>query len=43
MCNYYIFREGLGEGYDGDVAFASALDTFAGGNNDPLGVSFGGI
>ncbi|XP_057518772.1 ADP-ribosylation factor GTPase-activating protein AGD3-like isoform X1 [Amaranthus tricolor] len=36
------YTEGLGEGYDGDVAFASALDTFAGGNNDPLGVSFGG-
>ncbi|XP_021726895.1 ADP-ribosylation factor GTPase-activating protein AGD3-like, partial [Chenopodium quinoa] len=36
------YTEGLGEGYDADVAFASALETFAGGNNDPLGVSFGG-
>ncbi|XP_010685091.2 ADP-ribosylation factor GTPase-activating protein AGD3 isoform X2 [Beta vulgaris subsp. vulgaris] len=36
------YTEGLGEGYDGDVGFASALETFAGGNNDPLGVSFGG-
>ncbi|XP_021716096.1 ADP-ribosylation factor GTPase-activating protein AGD3-like [Chenopodium quinoa] len=36
------YTEGLGEGYDADVAFASALETFAGGNNDPIGVSFGG-
>lgn len=36
------YTEGLGEGYDADVAFASSLETFAGGNNDPLGVSFGG-
>lgn len=43
FCYHHDFREGLGEGYDGDVGFASALETFAGGNNDPLGVSFGGI
>lgn len=30
-----IFSEGLGEGYDGDIAFASALETFGGGYNDP--------
>lgn len=37
-----ICREGLGEGYDGDIAFASALETFGGGHNDPIGVAFGG-
>lgn len=37
-----MFREGLGEGYDGDIAFASALETFGGGHNDPIGVAFGG-
>ncbi|XP_074316507.1 ADP-ribosylation factor GTPase-activating protein AGD1-like isoform X2 [Silene latifolia] len=36
------YTEGLGEGYDGDIAFTSALEAFAGQNNDPLGVSFGG-
>ncbi|KAK9668971.1 hypothetical protein RND81_13G099900 [Saponaria officinalis] len=36
------YTEGLGEGYDGDIGFASALESFGGGNNDPLGVSFGG-
>uniref|UniRef100_M0ZQD7 ATP binding protein n=1 Tax=Solanum tuberosum TaxID=4113 RepID=M0ZQD7_SOLTU len=36
------FREGLGEGYDGDIAFASALETFGGGHNDPISVAFGG-
>lgn len=35
--------EGLGEGYDGDIAFASALETFGGGHNDPISVAFGGI
>ncbi|KAF2312800.1 hypothetical protein GH714_040498 [Hevea brasiliensis] len=37
-----ICIEGLGEGYDGDVAFASALETFGGGHNDPICVAFGG-
>lgn len=37
------FREGLGEGYDGDIAFASALETFGGGHNDPISVAFGGM
>lgn len=36
------YTEGLGEGYDGDIAFASALETFGGGHNDPIGVAFGG-
>ncbi|KAK6920447.1 Pleckstrin homology domain [Dillenia turbinata] len=35
-------REGLGEGYDVDIAFASALENFAGGLNDPLAVAIGG-
>lgn len=37
-----ICREGLGEGYDGDIAFASALEAFGGGHNDPICVAFGG-
>lgn len=36
------YSEGLGEGYDGDIAFASALETFGGGHNDPISVAFGG-
>ncbi|GAB4860352.1 hypothetical protein Ancab_035511 [Ancistrocladus abbreviatus] len=36
------YTEGLGDGYDGVIAFASALETFGGGNHDPLGVEFGG-
>lgn len=40
---FSYFREGLGEGYDGDVAFASALETFGGGHNDPICVAFGGM
>ncbi|KAL6567921.1 ADP-ribosylation factor GTPase-activating protein agd3 [Orobanche gracilis] len=36
------YTEGLGEGYDGDVAFASALETFGGGHNDPISVACGG-
>ncbi|RVX17991.1 ADP-ribosylation factor GTPase-activating protein AGD3 [Vitis vinifera] len=35
-------REGLGEGYNGDVAFANALEAFGGCHNDPLSVAFGG-
>lgn len=37
------YREGLGEGYDGDIAFASALEIFGGGHNDPISVAFGGM
>ena len=36
------FREGLGEAYDGDIAFASSLEIFGGGHNDPISVAFGG-
>ncbi|KAK4436761.1 ADP-ribosylation factor GTPase-activating protein AGD3 [Sesamum alatum] len=39
-CRKYI--DGLGEAYDRDIAFASALETFAGGHNDPISVAFGG-
>ncbi|XP_027122773.2 ADP-ribosylation factor GTPase-activating protein AGD3-like isoform X1 [Coffea eugenioides] len=36
------YTEGLGEAYDRDIAFASALETFGGGHNDPISVAFGG-
>lgn len=36
-------RDGLGDAYDTDAAFASALETFAGGHNDPISVSIGGM
>lgn len=36
------YSDGLGEGHDRDAAFASALETFGGGHNDPTCVSFGG-
>ncbi|THF96082.1 hypothetical protein TEA_016137 [Camellia sinensis var. sinensis] len=35
------YTEGLGGGYDGDIAFASALENFGGGHNDPISVAFG--
>ncbi|PSR89416.1 ADP-ribosylation factor GTPase-activating protein [Actinidia chinensis var. chinensis] len=35
------YTEGLGEGYDRDIAFSSALETF-GGHNDPTCAAFGG-
>ena len=41
--SFSAYSEGLGEGYDGDIAFASALETFGGGHNDPISVAFGGI
>jgi Arf-GAP/coiled-coil/ANK repeat/PH domain-containing protein len=34
---------GLGEAYDGDIAFASALETFGGGHDDPISVAVGGF
>lgn len=37
-----IHRDGLGEAYDRDISFASGLETFAGGHNDPISVAFGG-
>lgn len=36
------YTEGLGEGYDGDIAFASSLEMFGGGHNDPISIAFGG-
>ncbi|KAJ6388287.1 hypothetical protein OIU77_026791 [Salix suchowensis] len=38
----YRQDEGLGEAYDGDIGFASALETFGGGHNDPISLAFGG-
>ena len=35
-------RDGLGEAYDGDIAFANALETFGGGHDDPISVAVGG-
>ena len=39
---FFCFSEGLGEAYDGDIAFASSLEIFGGGHNDPISVAFGG-
>ncbi|XVE63752.1 hypothetical protein DITRI_Ditri07aG0045400 [Diplodiscus trichospermus] len=36
------YTEGLGEGYDSDIAFVNALETFGGGHSDPICVAFGG-
>ncbi|KAL6497165.1 ADP-ribosylation factor GTPase-activating protein agd3 [Orobanche gracilis] len=36
------WSDGLGEAYDRDIAFASALETFAGGHHDPISIAFGG-
>ncbi|KAB1217530.1 ADP-ribosylation factor GTPase-activating protein AGD1 [Morella rubra] len=42
-CRKYTFlREGLGEGYDEDIAFASSLENFGGGHYDPIYVALGG-
>ncbi|KAK4488931.1 hypothetical protein RD792_004721 [Penstemon davidsonii] len=38
----YKSRDGLGEGYDRDIAFASALEKFSGRHSDPISVAFGG-
>ncbi|XP_050376318.1 ADP-ribosylation factor GTPase-activating protein AGD3-like isoform X2 [Argentina anserina] len=35
------YTEGLGEAYDGEIAFATALETFAGGHNDPIFAAMG--
>lgn len=43
LVHFLFSREGLGEGYDGDIAYASALETFGGGHNDPISVAFGGM
>ncbi|KAL3835403.1 hypothetical protein ACJIZ3_010139 [Penstemon smallii] len=36
------YIDGLGAGYDRDIAFASALEKFSGGHSDPISVAFGG-
>ncbi|KAF6159913.1 hypothetical protein GIB67_032997 [Kingdonia uniflora] len=36
------YTKGLGEDYDGDIAFSSALGTFGGGHNNPVSIAFGG-
>ncbi|WMV22048.1 hypothetical protein MTR67_015433 [Solanum verrucosum] len=37
------YTEGLGEAYDRDIAFASSLEIFSGGRNDPISVAYGGF
>ena len=45
-CKFYKgcrkYTEGLGEAYDGDIAFVSSLENFGGGHNDPHFVALGG-
>ncbi|CAI8613973.1 unnamed protein product [Vicia faba] len=36
------YTEGIGEAYDGDIAFVSSLENFGGGHNDPHFVALGG-
>ncbi|MCO5575357.1 hypothetical protein L7F22_029157 [Adiantum nelumboides] len=36
------YTEELGEAYDDDIAFASALESFGGGHDDPISVAVGG-
>ncbi|KAK7318336.1 hypothetical protein RJT34_03035 [Clitoria ternatea] len=36
------YTDGLGEAYDGDIAFANAIENFGGGHSDPHFVSLGG-
>ncbi|XP_045823308.1 ADP-ribosylation factor GTPase-activating protein AGD3-like isoform X3 [Trifolium pratense] len=36
------YTEGLGEAYDGEIAFVSSLESFGGGHNDPHFVALGG-
>lgn len=36
------YTEELGEAYDNDIAFASALESFGGGHDDPISVAVGG-
>ena len=43
MCLVFFIRsEVLGEGFEGDLAFASALDTFGGDHSDPDFMALGG-
>ncbi|CAK8579096.1 unnamed protein product [Lathyrus sativus] len=45
-CKFYKgcrkYTEGLGEAYDGDIAFISSLENFGGGHNDPHFIALGG-
>ncbi|CAJ2676697.1 unnamed protein product [Trifolium pratense] len=36
------YTEGLGEAFDGEIAFVSSLESFGGGHNDPHFVALGG-
>ncbi|XP_019196132.1 PREDICTED: ADP-ribosylation factor GTPase-activating protein AGD3-like [Ipomoea nil] len=36
------YTEGIGEAYDTDISFASAIEIFGGGHDDPTSVAFGG-
>ncbi|CAM6116727.1 unnamed protein product [Calypogeia fissa] len=36
------YTEELGEAYDGDIAFANALECFGGGLDDPISIAVGG-
>ncbi|XP_062025730.1 ADP-ribosylation factor GTPase-activating protein AGD3-like isoform X1 [Rosa rugosa] len=36
------YTEGLGEAYDGEIAFVTALETFGGGHGDPIFSAMGG-
>ncbi|KAL2649931.1 hypothetical protein R1flu_018059 [Riccia fluitans] len=36
------YSEVLGEAYDGDIAFANALENFGGGLDDPMAIAVGG-
>ncbi|KAI5083919.1 hypothetical protein GOP47_0000088 [Adiantum capillus-veneris] len=36
------YTEELGEAYDGDIAFATALESFGGGHDDPISIAVGG-
>ncbi|KAM1025470.1 hypothetical protein TB2_038013 [Malus domestica] len=36
------YTEGLGEAYDGEIAFITALESFGGGHNDPIFSALGG-
>ncbi|RDX61670.1 ADP-ribosylation factor GTPase-activating protein AGD3, partial [Mucuna pruriens] len=44
-CKFYKgcrkYTEGLGEAYDGDIAFASTIENFGGGHSDPHFVALG--
>lgn len=37
-----FYRAALGEACNGDIAFADSLESFGGGQDDPVSVSIGG-